>query len=454
MLDARVQSHISATDNRKSVFSPLINSAHHCQAQLYHDLAIWYCRNAHSDELKYQAPAILAAYVLIAFYHHASTNHLNFRLAVTESVQFVVQNRTQITDSPSGPDSLQMWFRLCTSHRPAKPPALLLEGQGASSFGPNLLPDVTEHLYLNCVLGMGENELIYDILIKTLEIRTKLVVFHCVAQSRQISESSSEVGTLAHEVLNKMLGRKCAPEEYTEAQEGFVHTSHLLGLLDVQKERLKVWKARFSVDQLPTDLHGLSIQHGLKCDAPCFFARPDYSTHRDTMNALYCLLCEAAFEQSSGVGTSCQTFPMANGRQVTAFENIAHTICQIADMLDFTISSTADVYTLSLAEVLLQLVLLGKSDEIFHHILDVVWPQLEMNGKGYEHSHYPTHLVKRIIAQVAVYWKQGRTVTVALPAVPEEIPKFKLLDIDHPVNLVVCGFDKAGQHFIEKFPLP
>lgn len=453
MLDTRVQSRISTVHDRRSIFSPLVNNAHHYHAKTYHDLALWHCRNMQPDELKDQAPAVLAAYVLIAYYHHASTNHLNFRLSVMDSVQFVVHNRMHLTDSPNGTDSLQMWFRLCTSHRPAKPPALLLEGQGASSFGPNLLPDVTENLYLNCVLGMGADDLIYDILIKTLEIRTKLVVFQCVAHSCQISESSSDVSSLAHEILNKMLGRDSVPEEYAEAQRGFIQGSHLLGLLHIQEERLRVWKSQFSPGQLLTNRHANPyLQRERKLVASCSPDCLGSLTHRDTMNVIYCLLCEMIFELH-GACTPYQTLPTANEHLAAALENIARSICHISESLDFTISSTADVYTLSLAEVLLQLVLAWRSDEILHRVLDVLWPRLEMNGKGYEHSHYPTHLVKRIIGLIAVYWEQGRAVTVAFPAVPEDISKSRLLDIDCSVDLVVCGYDNGGQHFIEKRPL-
>ncbi|KAF7591877.1 hypothetical protein BBP40_000920 [Aspergillus hancockii] len=187
MLNARVQSRILTDNTRRSVFSPLVNTLHHNHAQKYHDLAFWYCRNAKLDEIKHQAPALLAAHVLLAYYHHASTSHLRFRLAVGDSVRFVLQNRASIMDSQEGSNALQMWYRLCTSHRPAKPPALLLEGEGASSFGPNLLPDVTEHLYLHCIVGMGVDDLIYDILIKTSEIRTKLVVFRSTQKPEKAS---------------------------------------------------------------------------------------------------------------------------------------------------------------------------------------------------------------------------------------------------------------------------
>jgi hypothetical protein len=78
-----------AGDNRRSVFSPLLIILHHREAQQYYDQTLWYCRAAEAGEIEYQAPALLAAHVLLAYYHHASTDHLNFRMAVWDSVRFV-----------------------------------------------------------------------------------------------------------------------------------------------------------------------------------------------------------------------------------------------------------------------------------------------------------------------------------------------------------------------------
>ncbi|KAB8236555.1 Zn(II)2Cys6 transcription factor domain-containing protein [Aspergillus alliaceus] len=444
MLNSRVQSRILLDNSRRSVFSPCVNNLHHAYAQKYHNLALWYCRAAHSDEVRLQAPAFLTAYVLLAYYHHASTNHLRFRKAVGDAVRFVLQNRAYIVDSREGADSLQMWYRLCTSHRPAKPPALLLEGEGPSSFGPNLLPDITEHLYLNCIIGMSADDLIYDILIKTLEIRTKLVVFRCVSGTCRVPERSNEIGSLTHEILNKMLGRKCGPDEYAEARESFVRGSHLLGLMEVQRERLGVWRSRLNADQLPIHLTYNPYVQGVPSSHVSSFsfasstpAGRRFPTHRDAMNALYYMLCVMMFEETN------QTLPPKGESSVvhediaTLMDNAAHTVCEIAGTLNLAVSNTSD-----------------RSDALFHYILDILWPQIESYGRGYEHSHYPTHLVKRIIAQIAAYWEKDQVILFALPAVAEDIPKLKLLDIDHPVNLVVCGYDKDGTHFLEKVPLP
>ncbi|KAE8341426.1 hypothetical protein BDV24DRAFT_55424 [Aspergillus arachidicola] len=455
MLNAQVQNRIIPHDSRRSVFSPLVNDLHHNLAQKYHNLAVWNCRTAEPDAIKNEAPALLAAHVLLAYYHHASTDHLQFRIAVRNAVRFVLQNRASIADSTDGAESLQMWYRLCTSHRPAKPPALLLEGEGASSFGPNLLPDVSEHLYLNCILGMSVDDLIYDILIKTLEIRTKLTVFRCVAAIRQVSETSSDIGPLAHEMMNKMLGRECGPDEYVEARDSFVRGSNLLSLLDVQKERLNVWRSRLSPGQLPTQGGSIScVQSPTRSEYSHSLISQHFPTHRDAMNALYCLLCEMTFEETKQAFASDHTPPGVGVDPSNVIASMAYSACHVADSLNLAVSNTSDVYTMSLAEVLLQLVFLWRSDELFQYILDILWPRLEAHGRGYEHSHYPTHLVKRIISQAAVYWQQGRVVNFALPAVAENIPKLKLLDIDHPVDLVVCGYSTDGVYFIEKASLP
>ncbi|GIJ90099.1 hypothetical protein Asppvi_009049 [Aspergillus pseudoviridinutans] len=453
MLNARVQSRSMAGDHQRSVFSPLVNNLHHSQAQMYHDQALRYCRMAEAGEVECQAPAVLAAHILLAYYHHASTDHLKFRLAVWDSVRFVLRNREAIMGSTDGANSLQMWYRLCISHRLAKPPALLLEGEGASSFGPNRFPDIMDHIYLSCIRGMSVDDLIYDILIKSLEIRTRLIVFRCVASRCHISELSTEIGSIAHESLSKMLGRDYTLDECAEAREGFVRGPHLLELLDVQRERLKVWKSRLKEDQLPVQyLSSMQSPIGRAASTPSM-CQP-FPTHRDAMNALYCMICEMIFEEACGVPLSDRVIPGGRQYLTTLMDDLALSMCQIVGTLDFTTSNTSDVYTFSLAESLLQLVFLWRSDAIFHSILDVIWPRLETTARGYEHSHYPTHLVKRIIRQIREYWAQGRVVNFALPAVAENASKLQLLDIYHPIDLVVCGYNRDGKHFIEKLPLP
>ncbi|KAI9041871.1 uncharacterized protein KD926_006416 [Aspergillus affinis] len=447
MLKAEVQSRFLPHSTRRSVFSPRVNKRHHDSARRYYDEALWHCHNASAEQTSLEAPAYLATRVLLAYYHHASSDHLRFRLAVGEAVLFAVLNRSNLLNSASGADVLQMWYRMCTSHRPAKPPALGLEGEGATSSGPRILPSATDQLYLHCIIGMSSDDLIYDILIKTLEIRTKLVLFRCAARAYQVSEQSSEIGSLAHKVWNNISGRECEPDEYTEAREEFMQRSHLLGLLDVQEDRLKVWRSRLEPKQLPA-ISPVSAFSPVDSDSSLSLCPVQtFPTHRDAMNALYSLLCELIFEESRETNS---TYP----EPTMSMESVASTVCQIASGLDFNASITFDVYTFSLTEVLLQLVFSWQSDSTFQYILDFLWPELESKGRGYEHSHYPTHLAKRIIAQLAEYWTLGRTITFAKPAVPEDISKLKLLDINQPVDLGVCGYSRIdGAFFVERLSL-
>ncbi|KAI3012346.1 transcriptional regulator family: Fungal Specific TF [Aspergillus niger] len=446
MLDAQVQSRILVGSHRQSSFSPLVNSLHHAKARDYHDRALQLCRKADMRELSDDAPAILTTQILLAYYHHASTNHQRFRSAVWDTVEFVSRNREHIMRSARGVEALQMWHRLCVSHRLSKPPSLLLDGEGRSSFGPNCFPDATDHLYLTAVLGMSRDDLIYDILIKTMEIRSRLVVFRCVAHHYQIPESSREVGSLAHSFLTEMLGRPFILEELSEARKGFVRGSHLLGLLQVQKERLAVWNSLQHTKQSPVGRYADSHRDNMPP------REWDISTHRDTMNTLYQILCEMMFEEAHAVYASDDASEQHFA--ATVLPQLAQSFCHIVSTLDFAAAGTADVYTFSLAESLLQLVGLWQSDSLFHFILDVTWPNLEQKTRGFEHSHYPTHLVKRIISLVADYWSRGQSVTLVLPAVPEDIAKLTLLDINHPMDVVICGHDQDNIAWIDKIRLP
>ncbi|RDW68794.1 Zn(II)2Cys6 transcription factor domain-containing protein [Aspergillus mulundensis] len=420
MLNAQVQTRSLPSDPRRSVWSPLANHAHSVQAQIYHDEVLAQYGGTASLGIPSEAPGILIALTILAYYHHASTNHLQFRLAVWETVRFVSRHRESLTRSPSGAQALQMWYRLCVSHRLGKPPALLLDGEGISAHGPNLYPDSLEALYLGCIMGMSSDDLIYDILIKTIEIRSRIVVFKCVAGIAGVSEESRNIGGVAHGLLNRFIGPEDAPDKWNEAQEGFVRGSHLQGLLEVQRERLGVWKSRLRETQSP--------------DSPAPFPR-----HRDAMNALYSVLCDMMFyEAESDKKPSKHT----------------QNVLQILSTLNLSDSVTFDIYTFSLTEVLLQLSVLPKSTDLFNYILDDLWPRLESSGRGYEHSHYPTHLVKRIIGLIAGYWDRGRNVRFVLPAVREDTPKTKLLNVEGELGVVVCGRNLDGAHFVERVALP
>ncbi|RAH69776.1 Zn(II)2Cys6 transcription factor domain-containing protein [Aspergillus aculeatinus CBS 121060] len=453
MLNAPVQSRHLVDDHQIPVFSPRVNSRHHRQARNYHDRALQLCRTATAGEVARNAASILRALVLLAYYHHASTNHLSFRLAVWDTLRFVAQCREQIVRSPDGVGALQMWHRLCVSHRLSKPPSLLLEGEGVSSFGPNCFPDATDHLYLSCVLGMSPDDLIHDILIKSMEIRSRLVVFRSVAGTHRIQESSRDIGRVAHRVLNTMLGRCSPPDEYAEAQEGFVRGSHLRGLLTVQKERLEVWRSRVH-NRRPRCSAAVNTATEELSECPLTSYEQVYPSHRDAMNAVYCILCEMMFEEAHGACMSDNPPIDLNSATSNKLDDLAYSACKVIGRLDLGASSTADVYTFSLAECLLQLVFLWRSDTLFDYILGIVWPELERKTRGFEHSHYPTHLAKRIVSHISRYWSQARAVTLVLPAVPEDISKSKLLDINQPIDVVVCGHDADGTAWMEKTPLP
>ncbi|KAL4861991.1 hypothetical protein BDV12DRAFT_56588 [Aspergillus spectabilis] len=422
MLNTQVQSRNLSTNSRKSLFSPLPNYTHQTHAHEYHNRALCHYTNTNTHTPDSNAPTLLTTLTLLAYYHHASTSHLNFRHAVWATLQFVAQNRDTLSQSPEGTAALQMWYRVCISHRLSKPPTLLLEGEGISSFGPNRYPDSFEHVYLSCILGMSSDDLIYDILIKSIEIRSRVVVFRAVAGKYVVSEINRGIGCVAHDLLTKMLGKEDLEEERAEAEKGFMRGAHLLGLLDVQKGRLGVWKSRLNEDQLPDSL--------------------SFPTHRDAMNALYSLLCEMMFSECQHHST-----PPTTTTTPAPLHTLANSALHIITTLNYTHSATKDIYTFSLTEVLLQFTLIYKSATTSSYILDDLWPQLESKARGYEHSHYPTHLVKRIITLLAELWGSGSDVTFALPAVGEDVAKVKLLDIYSPVEVVICGrrFQGVGE---------
>ncbi|KAL4804652.1 hypothetical protein BDV18DRAFT_142303 [Aspergillus unguis] len=413
MLNVHVQNKTLPSDPRRSVSSPLVNKAHHLHARNYHDHAIQHCTVSEEG-----IPAVLTAHTLLAYYHHASTDHRLFRLAVWDTIRFVSNHRQTLTRSSEGWSALQLWYRLCISHRLGKPPSLLLEGEGLekshSRFGPSQDPENFEDLYLSCILNMSTDDIIYDILIKSIEIRNRLVVFQCVAGMYGSSVTARDIGGVAHELLNNLIGRDSFDGEIDEAQKGFVRGSHLQSLLDIQGERLKVWESRLREDQQP--------------DCTTF------PTHRDAMDALYAILVEMMIAESSNP---------------SILHYHANRILQILPTLDLTASATADIYTFSLSEVLLKLVQIYQSDMLFAYILDILWPELERKSRGYEHSHYPTHLAKRIIAQLARYYDQGKRVCYAVPAANESTTKVQLLDVNRNIGIVCCGWSPKG-YFVER----
>ncbi|OAL25361.1 hypothetical protein AYO22_05238 [Fonsecaea multimorphosa] len=455
MLDVRIQSRQISEDYRRSVFSPIVNREHHDQARKYHDLAVTYCDTRKTGNDPADCAVALATKVLLAIYHHASTDHRRFRLAVEDAHQFAHQHRTAFLQSPDGHEALQMWHRLSISHRTSRRPTLLIEGESDEYFQAKFAsPNTIEHLYLTCILGMSSDDLIYDILIKTIELRKRAVVFRTVARIHNVSDQSQDLGRLAHEHLDTLLDRRSTAEEYEEAQTGFVRGPHLIGLLQTQQDRLSVWKSRLDVAQLPPEpCDCQSSPHDDSSVTSCTDF-PTFSSHRDAMNALYYLLCRVMIATLQGDEPQQDSPTPLCHSDVGRAQRMVQLMLLILDTLNFSTSHTSDVYTFSVGEALLQLTLAWHSISTFQQILDVTWPRLEAGGRGFEHSHCPTHLVKRIIALLAEQWSQGRAITYVSLAVEENIPKLHLLAIGLPVDLVVCGYCMDGTYFMKRMPLP
>ncbi|KIV92969.1 hypothetical protein, variant 2 [Exophiala mesophila] len=446
MLDTRVDSRRLPSDDRISVFSPIANRTHHDQARKYHDLAMAGVGSSEKINEPIHYAVVLATKVLLAIYHHASTDHLHFRLGIESTHHFVSRHSMTLLQTELGLQALQMWHRLSASSRTSRDPSLLLEGESnpyLQSKYPS--PHTMEGLSLTCILRMSSDELIYDILIKTIGIRRRAVVFRAVAGVHNISNESKNLGPLAHDHLERLLGNHGRKEEHDEAQTTFVRGSHLIGLLQIQRDRLTVWKTRID-REFQSSLHDGHVS--LRYDD-----FPPFSRHRDAMNALYYLLCLVMIEtlqrEDSGVDSPKST----SQTYISPIQRTVDIMLGIIDVLDFATSNTSDVYTFSLTEVLLQLALAWHSTSTFHHILDITWPLLETRGRGFEHSHYPTHLAKRIIALLASNWARGRSINIASLAVEESTPKLHLLAIGKPVDLVVCGHDIHGRYFVDRVPL-
>ncbi|KAL5342252.1 hypothetical protein BJX70DRAFT_339092 [Aspergillus crustosus] len=436
MLHAQIQSRSPHTNPPYSLFSPRVNTLHHSQARTYHDQALSHCTlSTPATDTESNPATTLTALTLLAYYHHASTSHTHFRHAVWKTFHFVTFHRETLSSTPDGLASLQTWYRLCISHRLSKPPSLLLEGEGKSTFGPNRYPDSLDDIYMQCILGMSADDLIYDIMIKTIEIRNKVVVFRAVAGRSGVNGTERGVGAVAHDLLTRLIGNEDDPDLRGEADRGFVRGEHLLGLLDIQKSRLDVWKSRVSDDNRS---EGSTV----------------LPTHRDAINALYSLLCQMMFvECHAATASATRTVPSSS----TPLDTLASSLICILSTMNLTMSATSDIYTFSLTEVLLQFTLIYKSATTFSYIFNTIWSQLDARARGYEHSHYPTHLVKRIIGLLAELWDQGRDVSFAVPAFGEGVSKVRLLDVYAPAEVVICGRSVAGEGgkcFVEKIALP
>lgn len=455
-LDSSLHSRNLPKDLRRSVTSPRTNLLHSRHARRYCALSREQCLIAERTALNYEPSLILTAKVLLAYYHHASTNHLQFRLAVWETVRFVWENQETLVTSSIYLPALRFWYRLCASHRLSKPPALFLEGEGLGSFSPNLsFPGSSDHIYLKCVLGMSMDDLVYDIVIKTLELRSRFVAFLATACVYDIPVDSPCLGRLAYEELNRMLGRSECRNEGDEAGSCFARGEHLVALMKIQENRLQLWRSMLRADQVPQQ-NSTPEQHpraSILGTGSCSCA---FSRHRDAMNYLYHDLCMVVFESVNSVGQSISGAkgPLTEPALSASKNLIPAEMFSIIDTMDLKQSNLDDIYTFSLTEILVQLSLCVQSVFIFDHVLDVIWPRIEAAGRGYENSHVPTHLAKRRVAMMADEWSHGRRVLLCTPAVAEETPKSVLLDPDQQIDMAVYGRDQDGGFFVRRIPLP
>jgi hypothetical protein len=300
---------------------------------------------------------------------------------------------------------------------------------------------------------MSADDLIYDILVRTIELRARLVVFRCLSDVYGVSESSPSISSIAYDVLNKMMNRPNALHEELEAKSSVACGDHLIALVEIQKERFQVWKAMLE-DQLPIETD-ISRRHYGQPNLATYSKLRKFRSHRDAMNYLYYLLCCVIVEETKGFyKPSVYPTHLRNESEQIYYTDLVNdsfrTILTTIDTIDFAQSNLFDVYTFSLTEVLLQVALTRHSPELVHYILDIIWPQLEKHGRGYEHSHCPTHIAKRLIALIADERARDRTVLHVIPAIPEDTAKVCLMDFNRHLNMVIFGCDLTGGFYIEK----
>ncbi|KAI1618111.1 hypothetical protein EDD36DRAFT_22246 [Exophiala viscosa] len=433
-LDAHLASRCPAGDPRRSVTSPTPSPLHRHHAQRYHDIAQTFIL-----EKKFHDPAlVLIGQILLAYYHHASTDHLRFRHAVFDTIQFVRKNYVEIMESSSGEMALQLWYRLYNSHRPSKLPAVPIDGEVSSASGARLAsPGADEHLHSMCIVGMSSDDLIHDILFRTMELRRRMVVDRCTSSVLGLPEKSQELGVQAYRLLCGLMNRLPTPLEESEATSSFVRGDHILQLLEIQDQRLEVWMSRVDVEHTTPQKQA--------CLSPPSFDLHELANHRKGMAQLYYLLCRLLIQS-----TISRLAPDG-----MAFEDPADTLTSVllnealrlVDTIEPALSSLVDIFAFSLSEVLLQLCYAFPSEPVFDYIFDVVWPRMEAYGRGYEHSHLPTHLAKRVIALIAEEWQNARRILLVVPAIPEDSPKAVLLDVTQQIDVVTYGYDTEQRKF-------
>jgi hypothetical protein len=290
-----------------------------------------------------------------------------------------------------------------------------------------------EDIYLHCIVGLSSDDLLYDIMLKTMELRRRMVIYYCTAAAQKVRESLPTMGFKAQRMMNGLMQRPDSTPGVDEVNPDFVAPCHLLALLDIQERRLEVWKSRIVTEETAS------------ITSPNLKAQK-LTRHRRHMNHLYYLLCRLIF----GSATALQGALFDQGLDAAVLRGVVETI----DGLDLKVSNLVDVYGYSLSEVLLQLSYNMPSKAYFNHILDVVWPQMEVCGRGYENSHLPTHLAKTIITLMAEEWQRSRRILLVTLELPENTPKTVLYDIHYSFDVLLYGYDhKQGDFFIRKVPL-
>ena len=402
-----------------------------------------------SGESSNDVSLILIGKVLLAYYHHASTDHLQFRIAVIDTARYVRRHRVRIVESAAGYIALQFWYRLCTSHSPSKTAPLLADDENLSLSGEApASPGVDEHLQLKCIVGMSSDDLIHDILVKTIDLRRSIVIYRCTATVHNVSESSPQLGLLAYQLISQMTNSPLTAAGRNDAISDFVRGDHLRALLGIQRQRLEVWRSKVAAEEISPKQY--TNPAGV---APPHITQQQFGNHRRTMNELYYLLCRLIV---AGItDTQCIGFGESNVRLVGRASPILHEAIDMINKVDLKTSNLLDIYTFSLTEVLLQLSYNYHSTAFFDYILDVIWPRLEASGRGFENSHLPTHIAKRIIALVSNEWHASRRILLSVLAIPEDTPKTDLFDVNRQFDVVLYGYsDQQGKLFVRKVQLP
>ncbi|ETI22097.1 hypothetical protein G647_06168 [Cladophialophora carrionii CBS 160.54] len=437
-LDACLTRRNVVGDTRRSTASPRPNTLHNYHARQYCELAA-----TQEQSLEPQDPSlILIGKILLAYYQHASTDHFRFRLAVLETAEFVRRRRHDITRSHTGDIALQLWYRLRISHRPSES-LELVAGYNESDSGAEHFASTSEDedIYLHCIVGLSPDDLLHDIMLKTMELRRRMVVYHCTTAVQNVSESLPAPGSRAQRLVNSSVQRPHALAGIDGPELSSIAPSHLLALLDIQRRRLEVWRSRVAAEEAGSGRHANA--GGIMSPDPSV---EKLVNHRRLMNHLYYLLCKLIFENA----TALQGAVVDQNLNGAILRGVVDTI----DGIDPTISNVVDVYGYSLSEILLQLSYNMPSTTYFNYILDVVWPRLEVCGRGYENSHLPTHLAKRIVALMAEEWHCSRRILLVVLAISENTPKTILYDIHHAFDVLLYGYDQhQGDFFVNKVSL-